>query len=141
MADMVASEGCPRTAAEWAVYRAAQIGFIVVVEWSNEAAWCQTTRSLMEWWQQGCPLEFVKERLTGGSKNATRRRTTRKGKGGRPKVDGEKEQQDFKLFDRWQTAKEAKTAAKDFCDDEGITIGELDRIVDWVATRRRRGQL
>lgn len=76
-----------------------------------------------------------------GGQRSSRRGSPRKGKAGRPKVDGEDEKRDLQLFADWQTAKTAGIAAKDFCTDKGIKVPELDRVVDWVAKRRRRGQL
>ena len=84
-------------------------------------------------------IEFLASLIEG--KRLSPRRKPPKGKAGRPRIEGSKETRDLELFDRWQTAKDAKIEAKAFCTDEDITIAELDRIVDWVATRRRRGQL
>ncbi len=76
-----------------------------------------------------------------GGKQPSHRIRPRKGNAGRPRVVGEDEKRDLQLFADWQTAKTAGIAAKDFCTDKGIKVPELDRIVGWVATRRRRGQL
>ncbi len=90
----------------------------------------------------GPHVEFLAMLVEG--KRLSPRRKTPKGNAGRPRVAGANEERRLKLFNDWQTSKDAGISAKEFCNDPvngGITTDDLDQVVDWVGRRRRRGQL
>jgi len=59
-------------------------------------------------------------------------------KGGQRGLSDTKKKQRQALLDKWKRAKEAGTSQKDFCKDEGITLKDISRAVNWAAQVRRR---
>jgi hypothetical protein len=75
---------------------------------------------------------------TGGA-GSTRKRQSRKGVGGKPRLSKEEEQRRLEILSDWVQAQSADVAGKDFCRDKGIKLKELRAFVDWDSTRRKRG--
>ncbi len=142
LANYLRDEGHTPTAAAWAVYHLAGLGFIVDTgeKLKDGERWCVTTPALLDWWRNGCPLESSKGTLTHEGKRLARRTRATQGNNGRPPIEGKDEQQRLQLWDDWQTAKAAGIEAKAFCGDQGLSVPELYKIGDWIATRRRRGR-
>ncbi len=59
-------------------------------------------------------------------------------RGGRPRLDGAEENRRMALVEKWERAKAAGTARKDFCSDNGIRADRLDRLVNWYTQRQKR---
>jgi imidazolonepropionase-like amidohydrolase len=64
--------------------------------------------------------------------------TKRKKKLGRPRCSEAQRQQEERLVNDWEKARERGVAKKDFTKDRGMTVKELDRAVDRVKKRGKR---
>lgn len=66
--------------------------------------------------------------------------TRRKGNKGRPPRSKANLQTDETLVNDWEKARESGVAKKDFTKDRGMTVRELDRVVDRFRKRGKRSQ-
>lgn len=61
-----------------------------------------------------------------------------KGKVGAPRITGEAERHRYQICEAWAKASECGISRKQFARDRGIPRYELDVILNWDSTRRRR---
>lgn len=59
---------------------------------------------------------------------------------GRPAINIEMAREREQLITKWNRAKESGVRQKDFCGDNGISVKELDKIINWSTQQRRRNR-
>lgn len=83
-------------------------------------------------------LENVRQNLEAQGLLAADKKKAGCSKGGRPRVNKKEEKKRMGLIRKWKRAKEGRTAQKDFCTDNHITLPYLQKIIDWNSQRERR---
>jgi hypothetical protein len=82
------------------------------------------------------------DKLTTAASQPAKSKTTSNGSSktrrGRPKVSKNKAEKQHAILERWERAKEANISRAKFCEDEGISVKELERIQDWSRQREKR---
>jgi hypothetical protein len=66
------------------------------------------------------------------------REASRKGIGGRKRLDRKETVRRTKIIQAWEAAKGAGIRQKEFCHDQHVTMRELGKIVAWDSQRKRR---
>jgi len=85
-------------------------------------------------------LEWLRSRVQPSEDENAPPQRSRQGRRGRKNLPAKQSKRRMEILEHWERAGEAGVTRKRFCEDEGITIKELENCQDWLRQRVNRKQ-